>query len=152
MGVRGEDAHLFPHAHFVESARETRHSIFLLPSFQSPLPVWPIDRAEGGKVNQMRHKEGPSRLRFRWRSCAGTAALAVAIAFTLTAVLTESAQAQRFYAAGRSTPCALRVLANLRGPFLDSASGAVASWYMSACFSLTRRFEGHRSSLVFLTR
>ena len=52
----------------------------------------------------MRHRRTSRGLFFRTCARAARAALAIAIAFTLTAVLTESAQAQRIYTAGRSTP------------------------------------------------
>src|ERR1039458_8800208 len=50
----------------------------------------------------MRHRWNSRGLFFR--TCAPAATAALAIAFTLTAVLTQSAPAQRFQAGGQSTP------------------------------------------------
>ena len=55
-----------------------------------------------GEVEPMRHRRNSRGLFFRTSARAARAALA--IAFTLTAVLTQSAPAQRFQAGGQSTP------------------------------------------------
>ena len=96
----------------------------------------------------MRHRWNSRGLFFR--TCAPAATAALAIAFTLTAVLTQSAQAQRFQTGGQSTPLPTQDASQSARAFPRLSLGSDRELVYVGMFSSDATFRGPSKFTHFL--